>query len=190
MKLSFCAGLVVMSLGVAPHASAEERASTLTVRLIVSAPGAVVTRDGVLVGAEALGHPLPVAPGRHEVVVEAPQRSPRTFVVVVGQGEEKVLDVSPGAGAFRSNGAGPNAAVGDTEDSEHTTDFSRGTIGLSLGGAGLGAVGIGSIFGIVALSSSDVDESRSAGEISKGFLIGGAIAALAGAIIFFTAPRR
>lgn len=186
MKLPICSALLVVSLVIAGTARGEER-TTLTVRLMGATSGATVIRDGVLLASASLGEPVPVMPGRHEVVVEAPQRTSRTFVVTLAEGDQKVLDVSPGAGAFRSNGAGPNAAVGDDDDSEHTLDFSQRTVGLSLGWAGIGGLGIGTIFGVVALSSNDVDESRSAGDISKGFLLGGAIAVVAGAVIFLTA---
>jgi hypothetical protein len=172
-------------------AALDARVPRLTVRLLVGAHrGATVMRDGVILGPGALGVPVPVLPGEHEVVVEAPQRVPRTFVVTLAEGEQKVLDVSPGAGAFRANGAGPNAAVGDEEDSEHTLDFSQRTVGVSLGGAGVGALGIGSIFGLVALTTTSDgarEEADNAARISAGFLIGGAIALAAGAIIYFTA---
>lgn len=174
------------------YAALDARVPRLTVHVLVSAPGAVVMRDGVVLGSGALDVPLPVLPGRHEVLVEAPQREARVFVVTLAEGDQKVLDVSPGAGAFRANGAGPLAAAFDDEDSEHSGDFSRRTVGASLGGAGLAGLGLGTVFGVVALAndSDDTrDESRSAARISTGFLIGGAVAAVAGAILYFTAPR-
>lgn len=172
-------------------AALDARVPRLTVRLLAGASLApVIKRDGVVLAAGMLGVPLPILPGRHEVVVEAVQRTPRTFVVVLAEGERRQLDVSPGAGAFRANGAGPLAAAHDEEDSEHTEDFSRRTVGASLGGAGLGGLGLGAVFGIVALSSSADDEAHNADRIATGFLIGGAVAAVAGAIVFFTAPSR
>ena len=185
-RLLSTAAIVAVTLAFSGTASAEE--PRLTVRLIAGASqGAVVKLDGVVLGATSLGVANAISPGRHEVVVEAPQRAPRTFVVTLGDGEQKVVDVSPGAGAFRSNGAGPLAAEHDVEDSEHTLDFSQRTVGTSLGAVGLAGIGFGGIFGVVSLSTSDAEESRSAGQIATGFLIGGAIATLAGAIIYFTA---
>lgn len=174
-----------LALTFAATAHAEE--PKLTVRLIASAPhGAVVVLDGVVLPPTDLGVARPIAPGRHEVRVEAMERAPRTFVVTLAENEQKVLDVSPGAGAFRSNGAGPLAAAHDEDDSEHTLDFSQRVVGTSLAGVGLAGLGFGSIFGIVSLSTSDAEESRNAGQIATGFLIGGAIATVAGAIIYLT----
>jgi hypothetical protein len=184
------------ALSLASRATAEEnavdtRVPTLTVRVLATAPGMFVRLDGTALTADKVGVALPVTPGRHVVVVEAIERRPRTFVATLAEGESKTLDVTPGAGAYRANGAGPNSGVHDVEDSEHVLDYTQRTVGTSLAGAGVAGLGFGAIFGIVALSSNaddGRDEADNAGRISTGFLLGGAVAVIAGAIILFTAP--
>src|SRR5204863_9743831 len=55
-----------------------------------------VLLDGVAIPVEALGVPVPVDSGRHEVIVRSPGRQTETFTTKVGQAEKADLAVSPG----------------------------------------------------------------------------------------------
>jgi len=79
-------------------AALDRRAPRLTARLVSSAPtGAHVSRDNVDVGPGSLGTPLPVEPGEHVIVVQATNRSDRSFRVTMAEGETKTIDVDVGA---------------------------------------------------------------------------------------------
>jgi hypothetical protein len=118
---------------------------------------------------------------------------------------------SPASGAEAAPPATP------AESSEETAPSSPGatqrTIGLVVGGVGVAALGAGAIFGALALSAKNSYEQNCGANIgapsgscnstgvsgqsdasnkallSTVFVIGGAVAAAGGAVLFFTAPR-
>ena len=80
---------------------------------------------------------LPVDPGEHSVVVDAPGRLPRTYKVVVGPAsDEKSVEVLPLLAA--SQAPSPGMPL-------------RRAVGYAVGGVGLVALGVGAAFGVAAL---------------------------------------
>lgn len=129
-------------------------------RIVVRAPksGGAVRRDGVTVAPTAFDLPVPVDPGKHVVELEEQGR-------VVAR-----RDVDLAARATRPCGdtivsfddvvASSSAASGNAYD---VTAPKRGlgstrVIGIALGGLGIGALGVGTGFGLAAISAkSDAD---------------------------------
>ena len=78
-------------------AALAPRVPHLTIGVSKSAPaGTKVTRGGVDLGSGSLGAVLPIDPGRHVVVVTAPERSERRFDVEMAEGQSHHLMVEPG----------------------------------------------------------------------------------------------
>jgi len=83
---------------------AQRRASALrprvphvTLKLASDAPKQTTVKYGpVVLGQASFEVPLPFDPGEHKLVVGAPEREPRSYTVVVSEGETKVLTVGPG----------------------------------------------------------------------------------------------
>jgi hypothetical protein len=76
----------------------EKSLARLTIKLGAAAPPtAAVLRDGVLLGEPSLGVPLPVDPGIHWIVVTAPGREGREVQVQLKVGEQRLVEVEPGA---------------------------------------------------------------------------------------------
>ena len=81
------------------HLSAlEPRLPRLTLRLPQSptTPSIEVSRDGVVLKPAALGVPLPLNPGEHHILVRAPQRQAREYIVVVAEAQQISLEIAPG----------------------------------------------------------------------------------------------
>jgi hypothetical protein len=92
----------------------EKSLARLTVKLGATAPAtARVLRDGVLLGDPSLGVPLPVDPGIHWIVVTAPGREGREVQVRLEVGEQRVVEVEPGAPTppRRTQSAAPAATL-------------------------------------------------------------------------------
>lgn len=77
-------------------AALDVRLPRLTLRANRKAPPGEVQRDGVALTAAAFGVPLPVDPGQHRIVVRAPQREVREYVVLVAEGQRVTVDIEPG----------------------------------------------------------------------------------------------
>lgn len=83
---------------VARAAALEKLLARLTIALAAGAPPeAEVKRDGVRLGRASLGLPLPVDPGKHQVVVTTPGREPRAYEVTLRARDSATLTVEPGA---------------------------------------------------------------------------------------------
>jgi hypothetical protein len=148
----------------------------LAITLAKDAPAdAVVTRDGVEVGAVSLHTSLPIDTGRHVVIVRGGGFE-RQFDVTLAEGETKNLEVTPIGGkplpkpaaekaSTAQNGASKKDASrapasafkieGPTQDraeSGSSTQRTLGFITLGIGAVGLGA---GTYFGVRTLSKKN-----------------------------------
>lgn len=179
-------------------ASLEPLLSTLTIVVPKDAQidGLVVKRDGVTVGAPEWGLAIPVDPGSHAVEATAPKKKKWSSVAKVEGNAAKVDLRVPKLDDEESASVGPISP-----------GSSRKTIGLVVGGAGLVAIGVGSIFGLQAKSKEDEalthcrtdtlcsaqgvslgSDAKSAATVST-ILFGVGLAAVAtGVVIYFTAP--
>jgi hypothetical protein len=137
-------------------AALERRLPRLTVRLEPGAPiDAKVERDGVELGASALGLPVPVDPGSHTIVVRAPKHKARTFTLSIA--EAQLVEQSVGAGSEVMETLSPVTRAGD--DGPRTSDEPRAAqpgsvarpVGYGLVGLGIVGLGVGAVGGLVAL---------------------------------------
>jgi hypothetical protein len=198
-------------------AAVEPRLSRLKIELSPDAdiPGLEVRLDGNLVGRPALGTAVPVDPGAHEVSASAPGK--RTWKSTVtapeGPGHVGVLlpaleeaPVEPPGAAATSTAAAPASPTSDRSPSDGKT---QRVVAYVLGGVGLVGIGIGTGFGLSAISKFNESnengcngndctetaattrrEAQSAGTISTVAFVVGGVALAGGVVLFLTAPRK
>jgi len=113
----------------------EELEKKLPRLTVVLEPGgdARVFRDEVELGSASRGVGLPVDPGSHSITVRAAGRLPSTVTVSIAEGEQKRVEVRPGA-------VDPAAGAAGTR--------SR-TLGWVVGGAGVVGIGVGAATSII-----------------------------------------
>jgi len=126
----------------------EARVPMLTVHLLSAGRSDVlVRRDGVALGVASLDTSLPVDPGEHVVVVEAPGTEPKQFRASVGEGERAQLEVSLGAALPAGQPPHPLAAGGaDGSAPNHTAAY-------VLGGVGVAGLVTGVVAGLLVLDN-------------------------------------
>jgi len=131
---------------------ARERARAIegsVPRLTIVAPwakttrGAAISRDGSLVDPAEIGAPIPLDPGRHEIVAQATNKKPITRTVVAAAGHSETLPLPE-----LENDEASVAVVA-------TPPTGRRTAGLVVGAVGIAALGTGVVLGVVAKSNYD-----------------------------------
>jgi len=191
-------------------AALEPKLSRLTIQLGPDAdvPGLEIRLDGEALGHAVLGIGAPVDPGSHTVSASASGKLAWQTKVDIVEGPEqktivvpKLVDAPPGstpgsaapAGSAVGSGAGKAQRVG----------------AFVLGGVGVAAIGVGSIFGLRAISKNkqsnddgcsgnqcppDAAATRrsatSAGNASTILFIVGGAALAGGVTLYLTAPRQ
>jgi hypothetical protein len=150
------------------RAIAEQRSSKLEPRvpkLSIHLGGTArtdvtVRRDGVSLGSASLDTPLPVDPGDHVVIVEAPGARPAEFHARVAEGDNAVLAVSVGealpAGEQTGTGIGTGTGAGERTPS-HTAAY-------VVGGLGVAGLVTGAIAGVLTLSKKSTVNSECIGK--------------------------
>ena len=214
---------------VAARARAKKQLALATPKLahakiVVRAPSDAtvsVTVDSLPVNAANVGEERVLDPGPHLVEASAPgyRKASSTINLREGATEDVTLTliIDPeGARAARAAAAAgpapgpateasPTTATGGPDTKPRAADSPNRTLAYVVLGAGVVGVGIGSIFGLTALSKKsdlskacpnstchtsqqgDLDSAKTSGTISTiGFLVGGA-ALVAGGVLFFTA---
>jgi len=188
-------------------AAIDPRVPRLVVTLAPATPSdAVVRRDDVDLGAASLGVPIPVEIGPHAIVASAPGHVARAFELTVAEGEVKEIVVSPGAAI---PAPAPELATPEPQPPARAKVVTPWrTVSIATAGIGLVAAGVGTYFGVRALSNrsgapgtctGDVCDpvgtqvrrgAVSDGNVSTGFFIG-AGALLGGAVVTWLvgAPR-
>jgi hypothetical protein len=194
----------------------DKRVPRLTLALGAGAPQDTrAQRDGVDLGSAAFGSGLAVDPGRHVIVVSASGRLDATFEVDLKEGEQRTLEVMPGAPQAathapirESTAAGaPAMPLPDSTTAPPPTGSSRRTWAYITGGVGLAGIGVGATFGALAAAAwsqakSDCGPGCPAGAtarnerstaltdatVSTVALTAGGVALAAGAFLFFTSP--
>lgn len=176
------------------------------------APGIIVKRDGSVVREGQWGTPVPVDSGKHVVDAAAPGKLPwHGEIAVTEEGKSanvsvpKLEDAPPEAVAATPAPVGPSTSAPPAPVTHSST---QKILAVAAAGAGVVGLGLGSVFGLQALSknsdsnasghcANDVcdgpgkqsrDDARSAGTLSTiGFVAGGVLLA-GGAVLWFTAP--
>lgn len=178
----------------------EPKLPKLTVTLAPGAPpGTRVLRDGVELGPAALDTALPVDPGAHSLVVEAPgrERTERSVSLAEGQSERVVLQL----GAKSSGRQGPSGPS--------ATSSSKRTWGWVLGGVGVAGLSVGTVTGLMVLGEKRkvddncdankrcsaagmdaVDSGRTYGTISGASFIVGGLALAGGAYLLLSGDEK
>ena len=178
-----------------------------------------VRRDGVALQEAELGSPIPVDPGEHVIEAAAPGKQPWSSKIQVGADAAKVqveipkLEPADGGAPATATPVTAGATTPTTNEppsDKPTSGSAQRTTGLVLGGVGIVGLGLGTFFGLQASSKwSDAKDAckdfpydcssaakdkqadaRSAATVSNiGFIAGGALLA-AGAVLYFTAPKK
>jgi hypothetical protein len=208
----------------------EPKLSKLTVvvdPLVASLAGLEVRRDGTVIGPAGWGTAAPVDPGAHTVEVKATGKKPWSTTVTLGPSSDlqtvsvAALEDAPAQGqaiASAPPGASSNegAATGEAssgtpqpEQPPSSAGNTRRTLAFVVGGAGLVAAGVGTYFGLNAISKrhqasgvcpppstlcnsmdavSANDDAKSAA-VAADVAFGVALVAVgAAAVLYFTAP--
>lgn len=184
---------------------ATAKIARVTIIVEGGAPNAEVTIDGDAVNAAGLGVPRPIDPGPHTVKATAEGYLPAetTFQVAEAGSAEAKLTLTKDAST-----AAPPPAPAVTAPPETVTtkrDRTLAIVALGVGGAGLV---FGGVTGALAMSKhgdldgecpggkcpsrlqSDVDGFHTMATLSTiGFIVGG-VGVAAGAVLWFTAPKK
>lgn len=118
--------------------------------------GARVFRDDIELGPAVQGVPLPVDAGVHTVTVRMPGHLVERVVVRVGEGEQKRLEVHPGA---IDRSATTAAMVGDATVAHRSGNNWPRTLGWVLAGAGVAGVGTAAVSGVMLLDYKNTVET-------------------------------
>ena len=182
----------------------EPRLSRLTLTLPAGPPvaGLEVRRDGAVVPRPVLGTEVTLDPGEHVVEASAPGHKTWSAHLQVQPAERKTVPIPP---LVADEVLPPLVTVAPVRDRGGRT---RRLIAYGVGGAGVVAIGVGTVFGLRAKSKWDdardghcrddggcdlagvelTRSARKAGDISTvAFLIGGAAIA-GGVVLYLTAP--
>ena len=184
------------------HVTFDVDASTAALR------GFELRLDGTALGSAGWSN-APVDPGEHTVEVSAPGKTPFSTTFTAGAvADKKQVHIAALADApVAVAPGGGNGAV--TPEAPASSGATQRIIGFSVGGVGIVLAGVGTIFGVQALSkSSDVksvcsvqrctdpavvaknEDAKTAADISTVTLSIGAAAVVAGLVLVFTAPSR
>lgn len=146
----------------------EPRLPHVTLALAAGAPADTKVKDGETVYSGAsFGLPLPVDPGKHELVIEAPGRETRTLSVEIREAATMTIEIAPGIEKVETGAGGetPQPAQGDVQVSAagaNSGGFGKKQWGFVAGGVGLVGIGVGITTGIMALGKkSTADEQCS-----------------------------
>jgi hypothetical protein len=187
----------------------EPKLSRLTIELSPAAdtPGLVIKLDGAVVGRPALGVAVPVDPGTHNVEATATGKQAWQATVDIPAGPTTKSVVIPTL-VDAPEGNEPVTAESQKADSKPSSAGStQRVIAYTLGGAGIIGIGIGTAFGLSAISKNKESKSEgcdgnecspAAAEVRKdaqaagnastiAFIAGGALLA-GGVVLYFTAP--
>jgi serine/threonine-protein kinase len=192
---------------------AAEATEPKLARLLVATkePGVDVRRDGTALPSASWGGATPVDPGEHVIEASAPGKKTWSAKVTAEAGKTVNVDI-PALEAVPVEAAPPVAAA--PQATAPSTSVSpaapsgRRTTALVLAGAGVLGIGIGSVFGLGAMSSNSDskgycngsnqctpqggdarDSAKSKATISTIAFGLGIVALATGGVLYFTAPK-
>jgi len=152
-------------------ASLDERIPRITLHLSAGAPSGTTVRVGSnVLDPAALARPVRVDPGTVTVVVTAPGHADRTYAWMLGERDRLDESIQPG-GAPTEAAAGPPAPAAPPPSPSPTPapapspveaapSHGTRTLGFVLGGAGLAAIGVGTVTGLLALDRASTVKSH------------------------------
>jgi hypothetical protein len=180
----------------------EPRVPKLSIRLAHSDRSDItVRRDGVSLGTMSLDTALPVDPGDHVVIVEAPGTRASEFHAHIAEGESAVLDVKIGDAppASEQPATGRSSGTQSSQSPHHTAAY-------VVGGVGVAGLMTGAIAGVLVLNKKSTvhsdcvdkqctqaglgaaDSGKTLGVISTVGLITGVVGLGAATYLFVSAP--
>jgi serine/threonine-protein kinase len=191
------------------------RLSRITVNVPAAArvAGLQIKKDSETLREAQWGVAVPADTGSHVIAASAPGKVPfETTVVTREDGTTLGVDIPPLADAPSAPTATTSFSSTTTAPTTISTEEHHGTsaqpvIGIVVGAAGVAGLAVGAIFGAEALSKhsasqqqcqgnactpagiQDVNDGKSAGNISTIALAAGAAALVGGAVLWLTAPR-
>ncbi len=203
-------------------AALDPKLSRLTIDVPATsrADGMIVRRDGVEVGPAEWGLAIPTDPGEHVIEVVAPHKKRWTGKVTVAPDAAQAHLALPPFEDEPEPVIAPLAPVTAPVTPAPVTEASRPiepgsdggaqrVIGLVVAGVGVVGVGIGTVFGLKAMSDNNDakslcpqstcasaagvqanDDAKSAATLSTVAMIAGVAAIGGGAVLYFTAPKR
>jgi hypothetical protein len=217
--------------GAARAAQLEPKLPKLTVEVEAgnTMAGFTVQVNGVTLSRGAWGVSLPVDPGDNRIEASAPGYLRFSHVETVG-GEGAIvivtvpalvadphaaqapapIPVPSAASVAAASSDAPKNVTAPPHDTPPPRTWQR-PLAIVVGGTGVLALGIGSYFGLHAISKSDAADARCPGsgatcadqrgaelskqandaaKLSNGFMIGGAALAAAGVVLYLTAPTQ
>lgn len=154
----------------------EPRLSTATVVVTATTAELAVELDGSLIGRPAWNTPMPINPGRHKLRVTAPGFKEYTTEFDVGREKDAkrvevpALQPAPAApaepAATPTGGKAPAASAQTSTASAKPSDGSRTKriAAYVTAGTGVGLVGIGSFFGVRALTKMSESDDECPGD--------------------------
>ena len=161
------------------RAALKSRIPSLTLTLAAGSPdGAVVKRDGTVVGKPAMGVAIPVDPGEHVLVVYVEGGPTKEQKITVKEGEAKKIELTVDTGASTtpatSTTAPPAASSASASASASTSASSSGpgapspssrkTIGFVAGGIGAAALIGGGVAGLLSLTKKKTVDDECVGK--------------------------
>lgn len=201
---------------------ASERADRLTPRLSklsivmevgqdMKLPGLEILRDGSIVPRAVWGAATPVDPGEHVIVARAPgYESEEVQVIVDGDAATATLTIPR---LKKLPDATPEEALPSSKSSAAEPGKTQRALGIGFGAAGLVGLGVGAVFGGLAIAKNNetldpngefncsggscptqggVDATNTAltfATVSDVGLIAGGVLLAAGVTLYLTAPR-
>jgi tetratricopeptide (TPR) repeat protein len=202
----------------------EPQLSKLSIHVTAASapPGLVVLRNGESVPAGVWGQSIPVDPGEQRVEASAPgyaawsvtlQLPPNGALLTVDV-PELTATAQPAPPLPAANAASESAApapaaalAAPAGQAAAPANTWQKPLGLVLGGAGVVALGLGSYFGLRAISKASdsekacssplcdnrfnaYDSAQSAATLSTVFMISSAALLVGGAVVYFTGPSE
>jgi hypothetical protein len=183
-------------------------------------PGLELRRDGVVVGHAEYGLPIPVDPGAHAIEASAPKKKPWSAKVDVAPKQTDVsvtvtlVDDVPVAVPPAAVGAPVTspvqASATESDRAPSNAGATQRTVALVVLGAGVVGLGVGSAFGVVAMSKNNealqpqncrtskdctpaglalTDDAKQAATISTVAFVAGAAVAATGVVLWLTSPK-
>lgn len=117
----------------------------------ISIDSAIVTIDGQGVPPKALGGPVEVNPGEHELVLRAEGREPTRQSVTIEEGTQSSIELA--AGALSESGessSGPGPSLPPAADEAEPSIVPP----IIVGGVGVALIGVGAITGVMTLNDA------------------------------------
>jgi len=181
----------------------------------VNAPGLTIKLDGAVVAPAAWGTKIPIDPGKHSILAEAPGRRPFEAKVDVGPSASEptvtLMPLTSDTALSDKPIAGPSAVSAQPDLDQGAAapaGSGRRVAGYVIGGLGLVGLGVGAGFGVMAINKQSASDDICSGtscpqaavtlnEQARGFATASNVAIgvglaglLAGTILVLTAPRQ